>query len=199
MGQGSHGRLRGCRGLPRSSWRRWRRTTSLTLPLSSTSSNSSAGSCGSTTPPHHHTTTPPPPPAVSTQELPLCVACCETQLVGLMADGAGTSAWRRRQRRLRSWLRHERQTVAMELAAALHHIRDVGPVTHADLRAQKAASSGAGGGSRDALCPTGTEAASTGERPGLPLEPGPQRSDRTVRRSSGDNLPTLARSGRVGR
>ena len=31
-----------------------------------------------------------------------------------------------------------------------------------------------------------------GERPGLPLEPGSQRSDRTVRRSSGDSLPTLA-------
>ena len=32
-----------------------------------------------------------------------------------MADLAGTSAMRRRQRRLRSWLRHERQTVAMSL------------------------------------------------------------------------------------
>ena len=31
------------------------------------------------------------------------------------------AAWRRRQRRLRSMLRHERQTVRMELAAALHH------------------------------------------------------------------------------
>ena len=31
---------------------------------------------------------------------------------------------RRRERRLRSWLRHERQTVAMELAAALHRSRD---------------------------------------------------------------------------
>ena len=41
-------------------------------------------------------------------------------------DGERTSAWRRRQRRLRSWLRHERQTVAMELAATLHHSRDVG-------------------------------------------------------------------------
>ena len=39
-------------------------------------------------------------------------------------DGAGTSAMRRRQRRLRAVLRHERQTVAMELAAALHHSRD---------------------------------------------------------------------------
>ena len=28
-----------------------------------------------------------------------------------------------------------------------------------------------------------------GERPGLPPEPGPQRSDRTVRHSSGDSLP----------
>ena len=31
---------------------------------------------------------------------------------------------RRRERRLRSWLRHEWQTVAMELAAALHRSRD---------------------------------------------------------------------------
>ena len=28
-------------------------------------------------------------------------------------------------------------------------------------------------------------------RPGLPPEPAPQRSDRTVRRSSGDSLPQL--------
>ena len=40
-----------------------------------------------------------------------------------------------------------------------------------------------------------------GERPGLPPEPGLQRSDRTVRRSSGDNPadPRPARFGRVGR
>ena len=31
------------------------------------------------------------------------------------------AAWRRRQRRLRSMLRHERQTVAMALAESLHH------------------------------------------------------------------------------
>ena len=60
-----------------------------------------------------------------------------------MADGAGTSASRRRQRRLRSWLRHERQTVAMELAAALHHSRDArSNVVHEALRGQKTASSG---------------------------------------------------------
>ena len=39
-------------------------------------------------------------------------------------------------------LRHERQTVAMELAAALHHSRDVGPEVDGGLRAQTTASSG---------------------------------------------------------
>ena len=58
-------------------------------------------------------------------------------------DGAGTSsAKRRRERRLRSMLRHERQTVAMELAAALHHSRDGGRETYYGLRAPETASSG---------------------------------------------------------
>ena len=52
------------------------------------------------------------------------------------------AARRRRERRLRSMLRHERQTVAMELAAALHHSRDVGPGKYDGLRAQTTASSG---------------------------------------------------------
>ena len=52
------------------------------------------------------------------------------------------SARRRRQRRLRHWLRHERMTVAAELAAALHHSRDAGRVTHDGPRAQKTVSSG---------------------------------------------------------
>ena len=52
------------------------------------------------------------------------------------------AAKRRRERRLRAMLRHERQTVAMELAAALHHSRDVGPGKDDGLRAQKTASSG---------------------------------------------------------
>ena len=51
------------------------------------------------------------------------------------------AAWRRRQRRLRSMLRHERQTVAMELAAALHHSRG-GLGMNVGLRAQKTASAG---------------------------------------------------------
>ena len=59
-----------------------------------------------------------------------------------MADRGPGSARRRRERRLRSMLRHERQTVAMELAAALHHSRDVGPELYEGLRVQTTASSG---------------------------------------------------------
>ena len=57
-------------------------------------------------------------------------------------------------------LRHELQTVAMELAAALHHSRDVGPGTHVGLRAQKTASSG--------------------QRPGVLTEPEPCRRWRAI-------------------
>ena len=58
-----------------------------------------------------------------------------------MVDRGG-AARRRRERRLRSMLRHERQTVAMELAADLHHSRGGGPATHEGLRAQQTASEG---------------------------------------------------------
>ena len=68
-----------------------------------------------------------------------------------MADLAGTSsAKRRRERRLRAMLSHERQTVAMELAAALHQSRDWERVTNYGLRAPKTASSGGA-----ARCPYG--------------------------------------------
>ena len=40
------------------------------------------------------------------------------------AERASGAAKRRRERLLRSMLRHERQTVAMEVAAALHHSRE---------------------------------------------------------------------------
>ena len=62
-----------------------------------------------------------------------------------MADVARTgAARRRRERRLRSWLRHERLTVAAELSAALHHSRDGEQVSHVGLRAQKTDSSWGG-------------------------------------------------------
>ena len=88
-----------------------------------------------------------------------------------------TAAARRRQRRLRSWLRHERMTVAMTLAEMTHHTAPRGPKMarvgegveheqHVGLRAQKPPLPGV--------------------RPGSLLDPGPQRSDRTVRHSAGD-------------
>ena len=47
------------------------------------------------------------------------------------------------ERRLRSFLRHERMTVRMELAAALHHssFRGAGPETHDAPRSQKTVNS----------------------------------------------------------
>ena len=98
------------------------------------------------------------------------------------------AAKRRRERRLRQWHRHERMTVAMAVAEATHHsaprrqktataIREVEEqATHDGLRAQTAPP--------------------PGMRPGILPEPGPQRSDRCLRRSAGDTpllaVPSLA-------
>ena len=58
-------------------------------------------------------------------------------------DAGSGSARRRRERRLRSWLRHERMTVRMELTAALHHsaFKGAGPETHDAPRSQKTVNS----------------------------------------------------------
>ena len=93
-----------------------------------------------------------------------------------------TAAARRRQRRLRSWLRHERMTVAMTLAEKLHHTS----------RGQKFARVGEEVVHDAHDAPREPKTPPPGVRPGSLAEPGPQRSDRTVRRSSGDSLPTLA-------
>ena len=75
---------------------------------------------------------------------------CVTVMIQNPADGSfadrahGTgSARRRRERQLRSWLRHERMTVRMELAAALHHssCRGAGPETCDAPRSQMTANS----------------------------------------------------------
>ena len=116
--------------------------------------------------------------------------CGATLAVGLMADGEGTSAMRRRQRRLRSWLRHERQTVAMELAAALHHSRDVGPGTHAGLRAQKAASSREEAGVETHNALRGLKTLPPGMRPEqLPEAKGPQVRPHSARHLGGSSSP----------
>ena len=59
-------------------------------------------------------------------------------MVDIMLHGEHGAAWRRRQRRLRSWWRHEQQSVAMALSAAAHHSYDkvAAGVTHDGLRAQ---------------------------------------------------------------
>ena len=58
-------------------------------------------------------------------------------------DAGSGSARRRRERRLRSWLRHERMTVRMELTAALHHsaFKGAGFETHDAPRSKKTVNS----------------------------------------------------------
>ena len=115
---------------------------------------------------------------------------CETSAVNMMnVDGAG-AAKRRRERRLLSWLRHERMTVAAELSAALHHSHGGGQVKHVGLRAQKTDSPADGEEVVQA-----THEAPRGMRPGSLAEPKPQRSDRSLLRSPGEtllNVPSLA-------
>ena len=72
-------------------------------------------------------------------------------------DGV-TSARRRRERQLRSFLRHERMSVRMAQAEALHHSGDVRSVQNEALRGQKTASA-------------------AGQRPGVLKEPEPQLVD----------------------
>ena len=93
-------------------------------------------------------------------------------------------------------LRHEQQTVRMALAAALHH--SAGPKVKVEmqqngaLRGQKTAARAGEEvvhDAHDAL--RGQKTPPPGVRPGSLSDPGPQRSDRTVRRSSGA-FPLLA-------
>ena len=100
---------------------------------------------------------------------------------------AGGVARRRRERRLRSWWRHEQQTVRMALAAATHHSAQQnaaprGPKTGA--RAREGVEHEQHDGLRAQKPPL------PGVRPGSLFDPGPQRSDRSLRRSAGDGLPT---------
>ena len=84
------------------------------------------------------------------------------------------AAWRRRQRRLRSWWRHEQQTVAAVLATVTHHSHSKVGTANAALRGQKTGTSTRVGPaeyfelSSDDGRPTG------GERPAALLEPWPQ-------------------------
>ena len=100
------------------------------------------------------------------------------------------SARRRRERRLRAWWRHEQASVSAAVVSALHHSCDVGPVLYEALRGHKKTTEeeveehATHAGLRAQTAPP------PGKRPGILPEPGPQRSDRTVRRSTGAALPT---------
>ena len=84
------------------------------------------------------------------------------------------AAWRRRQRRLRSWWRHEQQTVAAVLATVTHHLHSkVGTAYDAPRGQKKVTSTRVGPAeyhefSSDDGRPTG------GERPAALSEPWPQ-------------------------
>ena len=95
-------------------------------------------------------------------------------------DGA---AMRRRQRRLRSWRRHEQQSFAAVLATESHHSYPKVDTANDCLRAQKTVSST---GEVEAH-----EEPPPGARQGILAEPGPQSSDRNLRRSSRDCLARL--------
>ena len=77
----------------------------------------------------------------------------------------------------------------MALAAATHNSAQ----QYAALRGQKTGT----GASEEEVHETndalrGLKRSPPGERPGILAEPGPQRSDRSRRHSSGDGMPTLA-------
>ena len=108
---------------------------------------------------------------------------CEMMAEFSVRPSAGGVARRRRERRLRSWWRHEQQTVRMALAAATHHSAQQnaasrGPKTGA--RAREGVEHVQHDGLRAQKPPL------PGVRPGSLFDPGPQRSDRTVRHSAGD-------------
>ena len=108
-----------------------------------------------------------------------------------MASGQPvTGAAQRRGRRLRAMLRHEQQSIAMPLAAAQHH--SAGPKEKKVEFQQYVALRGQNIGARAREGEVHEKYDAPRERPGILAEPGPQRSDRSLRRSAGDSLPTLA-------
>ena len=99
-----------------------------------------------------------------------------------MAEHAG-AAKRRLERRLRQWLRHDRMSVAIFLAESNHH---------AARRGHKLARKREEVEHVQHEAPRRQEPPLAGLRPGILTERGPQRSDRSLRHSSEDALPTLS-------
>ena len=99
---------------------------------------------------------------------------------------------------MRSWWRHEQANIATAVATALHHSAQRGggvvrrPAGTEDSGNREEVEHATHYGPRAQKTPP------PGERPGILAEPWPQRSDRSLRRSAGDSLPTLALSSLAG-
>ena len=91
-----------------------------------------------------------------------------------MADRASGAAWRRKQRRLRSWWRHEQQTVASVLATATHHSHSKVGTSNAILRGQKIGTSTGAVPAEHSELSSDDGMPTTGMRPASMLEPWPQ-------------------------
>ena len=104
------------------------------------------------------------------------------------------AAQRRRQRRLRSWWRHEQQSIAAALATVMHHSSSKVHTANGAPRSQKLATRAEEEEVEHVphYALRGQKTPPPRERP-APLSEvaGPQRSDRTVRRSAGE-APLLA-------
>ena len=97
----------------------WSSLFALPLPLLPTTSHHPPPA---PSPPHH----PPPPPGAVFKLVALFVVAvnraCTNLVVAMSGEHVGSgAAMRRRLRRLRSWHRHERQSIALALATACHH------------------------------------------------------------------------------
>ena len=108
------------------------------------------------------------------------------------AAGGTSSARRRRERRLRSWAKHERLSVAMALAEKLHHSANRADLPkeeeveqHYALRGQQQAREG-----------PGTQNFSTGDE-SVPEPDGEPRLQARVQRHTVEHLADLAPMGQI--
>ena len=133
---------------------------------------------------------PPQPPQAFSRK---CVLFFVSLVDEMMTSGQLSASQRRRGRRLRAMLRHEQLSIVLALAAALHH--SAGSREKVEIAVQRRPS---GTDDREGEvhekndAPRRQNTPHPGERSGLLLELGLQRSDRSLRRSSGPGLPRLA-------
>ena len=91
-----------------------------------------------------------------------------------MADRASGAAWRRRQRRLRSWWRHEQQSIAAVLATVSHHSYSKVCTANAALRGQEIGTSTGVGPAEYFELSSDDGSPTAGTRPASMLDPWPQ-------------------------